>query len=339
MRMRTLLTALAGFTSLWRLALLAAAVAIALAAVAGSAEGKASGSNGQIVFSRYDPSIGDTVSYTANPDGSHLQPLFPGMQTAAPHWSPNGSELALVAGLNNPCPPCAGSTIILNPDTGSYRVLSPPDPNLGTGCPIWSPDAKLFACDGGSEDGSRNGIYTIQTSDGEGLTQITSNPGGEDVPIDYSPDGSQLVFGRLGQDHACGHANALYVVNADGSDLHQITPGGFCDDDGSWSPDGTKIVFEHFGSLYIVHPNGTGLKKLPLRTGSATTAFSAFDASWSPDGSKLIFSLNTKTAAGSGQEGIATANADGSNVQQATIAPPGSRDSSADWGSHALIAP
>jgi Tol biopolymer transport system component len=312
-------------------ALAGLAAVSALTAAPGAA--KVAGSNGQIVFSRDDSALG-TVTYTANPDGSHLTALFPGTQTGTPHWSPNGSKLALQAGLNNPCPPCAASTIILNPDTGSYRILSPPDPNLSTQCSIWSPDAKHFACEVNSDDGSRNGIYTIRTSDGRGLTQITANPGGDDVPIDYSPDDKQLVFGRLGLNHACGPANALYVVNVDGGGLRQITPGGFCDDDGSWSPDGTKIVFEHFGSLYTVRPDGTGLRKLPLQTRSATTAFSAFDASWSPNGAKIIFSLRTKTSSGATQEGIATANADGSNVQQVTASP--TRDSQADWGSHPL---
>lgn len=310
------------------LALAAAAALIALAAMPASA--KVSGPNGQIAFARYDQSIGDDVTYTVDPDGSHLQALFPGMQTSAPHWSPDGSKLALQAGLNNPCPPCAASTIILNPDTGSFRVLSPPDPNLATNCSIWSPDAKHFACEVGSNDGSRNGIYTIRTSDGGGLTQITSNPGGNDVPIDYSPNGKQFVFGRLGQDHACGPTNAIYVVNVDGSGLRRITPWGFCDDDGSWSPDGTQIAFasgERLGNIYVVHPDGTGLMQIPITISDLS---GVGDVSWSPDGSKITFILGTRR----GGEGIYTANADGTNLRQVTSSP--TFDHEGDWGSHPI---
>jgi Tol biopolymer transport system component len=93
-------------------------------------------------------------------------------------------------------------------------------------------------------------------------------------------------------------------------------------------------VFEHLGSLYTVHPDGTHFVTLPLRTGRVTTAFTAFDPGWSPDGTKLVFSINTKTSAGATQEGIATANADGSHVQMITTSP--MRDHKADWGPHPL---
>jgi Tol biopolymer transport system component len=301
------------------------ASACALSALPAGA--KVAGSNGRIAFSRFDSSVGDTVTYVVSPDGHKLRLFFPGRQTGLPRWSPDGSRLALLTGLNNPCPPCAASTIILNPDTGGDRVLSPPDPNLSTNCSIWSPDARRFACEVENLDGTRNGIYTIRTSDGRGLTQITSSPGGNDVPIDYSPDGKQIVFGRDGEEHSCTAKSALYVVNVDGSGLRPITPPGFCDDDGSWSPDGTTIVFGVNGSLYTVHPDGTKLRKISLRTGRASIGLNAFDAGWSPDGSKIVFSLVTRTGT---REGIATANADGSDVQMITNSP--TIDSKADWG-------
>jgi dipeptidyl aminopeptidase/acylaminoacyl peptidase len=250
-----------------------AAAAIVFAVVGGSAQAKVSGSNGRIAFARYDPTLDDTVTYTANPDGSHVQPLLPGFISGLPRWSPDGSEVAVGASLGLDC--CPYSAVIINPDTGNFRTLAMQDPNVGTFCQIWSPDATRLACVGDSPDPSARGIYTIRSSDGGDLTRITNAgaTGGVDVidvPIDYSPD-------------------------------------------------------------------GTGLVKIPLQTGSATTAFTAFDAAWSPDGTKLVFSLNTKTSSGGTQEGIGTANADGSNVQQVTISP--TRDHQADWGSHALITP
>src|SRR6266545_705825 len=111
--------------------------------------------NGQILFARYDPTLDDTVLYTVNPDGSHKQQVVP-FGVECPHWSPDGSRIA----------------------------------KCGTVSYLWTPDAKRLACDAGSDsDPSRNGIYTIRTADGRGLTRITSNPFGEDVPGEYSPNG------------------------------------------------------------------------------------------------------------------------------------------------------
>jgi Tol biopolymer transport system component len=302
--------------------------------VTGPVQAKVPGPNGQIVFLRHDSESDTNNIYLVNPDGDHLRQLSFPFDTDVPHWSPDGTKIAFNTGLNL-CPPtCLGHTVIIDPDTGQYLILQPPDPTLFTSCTVWSPNAERFACEGGSDaDPSRNGIYTIRTSDGGDLTQVTSIPGGDDVPIDYSPDGTKIVFGR-NPNGPRGRNQALFVVNVDGSGLHRITPWGWSDDDGSWAPDGSRIVFEHFGSLFTVHPDGSGLSKIKLQTRSSTTAFTAFDAGWSPDGTKIVFSLSVQGPAGSVVEGIATANADGSAVQMITSSP--TRDHKADWGPHPL---
>jgi Tol biopolymer transport system component len=298
------------------------AVVVVLAALGSSAHAKVPGGNGQLVYVHFSPTVGDDTTYIVNPGGGNPQPVLPGMQTTTPHWSPDGSELALMTGDDNPCPPCASSTIILNPDTGSSRVLSPPDPNLSTGCSLWSPDGSHFACSGENDSGSANGMYTIRTTDGGGLTRITNAGGVEliDIPIDYSPDGTRIVFGRVSSDnHSCTKRSALYVVNIDGSGLHRITPFGFCDDDGSWSPDGTEIAFassagRQSSNIYLVHPDGTALRQLPIKVPPGD-GFA--DISWSPDGGKLSFSLGGPST----PEGIFTANANGTDLQRVTTSP------------------
>lgn len=302
-------------------------LAVVLAACAAVPAGaKAPGPNGRIAFQRSDPAADDSFVFTANPDGSHAQQLLP-FHAGGPHWSPDGSRVAVGACLDPPV--CDTAAVIVNPDNGSYRGLMMPDPTLFTGCVLWSPDGKRFACEGqGQNDPSRNGIYTILSSNGRGLTRITSNPGGDDIPIDYSPDGRQIVFSRT--DPTFRHT-ALFVANVDGGAPQRITPWGFSDDDGSWSPDGTLIAFASNGSLYTVHPDGTDLAKVPLAVGSPSNAF---DVGWSPDGTKITFSLFGGSSPGTGQEGIFTADADGSHVAAVTNSP--TRDEKADWGSHPL---
>ena len=298
--------------------------------VCGSAAAKVPGPNGRIAFARFDPALGDSVTYTMNPDGSDVRQLFPGA-SGSPRWSPDGSEVSVGAPCVDGGENCAAT--IVEPDTGAFRQFTFPDPTLETFCSVWSADGTRLACEGhGLSDDNRNGIYTIRASDGRGLIRITSNPGGDDNPIDYSPNGSWIVFSRTDPNGPPGANQALFVTNVNGGGLHRITPWGFSDDDGNWSPDGSRIVFEHVGSLYIVRPDGSNLRRIPLQTGASTTAFAAFDAGWSPDGTRIVFSLWMKTGPNTVEEGIATANVDGSDIHLLTVSP--TRDEKGDWGPH-----
>ena len=197
-----------------------------------------------------------------------------------------------------------------------------------------------------------DGVYTIRSSDGGGLTRLTTNPyppegefGGGDIPGDYSPDGSQFVFMRAkpgaGPVPDRNQSGALFIENSDGTGLHQITPYGLANshDNGvaRWSPNGSEILFagihERFngGSLYVVHTDGTGLRPIPLKTGGSFSL--AFTPGWSPDGTKIIFSLFTARGPRTSDENIYTANADGSGLFQVTS---GFGFDFADWGTHPL---
>jgi hypothetical protein len=93
--------------------------AFAVAAVAAlPAAAKVAGPNGQIAFSRFDPAFQDDAAYTMNADGGNVQPLLPAFASNSPHWSPDGTQVAVISGLGVPCPPtCTGNTVIINPDT------------------------------------------------------------------------------------------------------------------------------------------------------------------------------------------------------------------------------
>jgi Tol biopolymer transport system component len=65
----------------------------------------------------------------------------------------------------------------------------------------------------------------------------------------------------------------------------------------AWSPDGKKIVFDAapaggMSQLYLVRPDGTGLKRL------SRSATHDFDPSWSPDGKKIVFVSNARSDEG-----------------------------------------
>lgn len=311
-----------------------------LVGVGGPARAKVPGPNGQILFGRFDPAFGDTLLYTVNPDGSHLKQVVP-FTVECPHWSPDGSLIATCGA------PDGGSSLIINPDTGSFREVFSPDPTLFLACPVWSPDAKRLACGQFQPpaDPSRAGMYSIRSSDGGDVRRITSNPGGEDNACDYSPDGTRLVFIRTSPDGS----EALYTVKIDGTGVHQITPTTLTDYQcGSWSPQGDQIVFaarsapDQRRSIWVVDSKGTGLHQVPIQPScggafSDRTSRSCQEPSWSPDGTKIAFDI---FVAATEQRSIYTVNADGSGLFQLTHhgSKPGEGDEFPDWGPHPLAA-
>ena len=305
----------------------------------GPAHDKTPGPNGRIAFARFDHTLGDTVTYTANPDGSHQQQLYFGGPSGGPHWSPDGSQVSIGTPCTDGTETCAAT--IVDPDSGAFRQFKWPDPTLETDCIRWSPNGQRLSClSFGVTDPSRNGIYTIRSSDGGGLTRITSNPGGEDEPGDFSPDGKRIVFVRSNESGPVG----LFVVRLDGSRLRQITPPDFVteiDPGPSWSPSGNNILFvsridpSHRLAIWVVRPDGSGLHQLPIMPacGGALAdprSVSCFEPGWSPDGTKIVF---TRISANGTQQNIYTVNADGSGLTQVT----NSRvTQNADWGTHPL---
>jgi Tol biopolymer transport system component len=287
----------------------------------GPADATVAGQAGSIVFARFDSSLGSTVIYTVNPDGSDLRPLFTDF-AEFPHWSPDGDLVSIF------CCEDGMAAHFVDPDTGSFRELAPPDPSLEVHCGNWSSDGQRVACESfGVDDPRRNGIYSIRTSDGKGLKRITSNPGGEDAPGDYSPDGQHLVFIRS---HPNGEVG-LFVVGVDGSDLHRLVPASVLVEPpvffaGSWSPNGDEILFVARASpgrlptMWVVNADGSGLHQLsisPACGGAASdlSSTACLYPGWSPDGTKIIF---TRVEAGQEQGNIYGMNGDGSGLFQIT---------------------
>jgi TolB protein len=296
------------------------------------------GTNGQITFARFNAALNDTQVYVVNPDGTG-QRLVQGPADIGegPRWFPDGAHIATGG---SPALPGGGSRII-NPDDGTFRDIDGNIPGLFNPCGIPSPDGTLLLCETFSDDGSQNGIHTIRTSDGGGLTQITSNPGGDDIPGDWSPNGRRIVFNRIGPD---GNSEGLFVVNTNGTGLKQITPADFdLSSFGDWSPQGNEIVFSRHitpdvhSSIWVVHTDGTGLHEINVQPASACgganadpSALGCNEPTWSPDGAKFAF---TRSHNNDVDGEIYTVNVDGTGLAQVTDAP---GSGSPDWGTHPL---
>jgi Tol biopolymer transport system component len=289
----------------------------------------ASGANGNITFTQgvLDFNGGAPANiFTANSDGSNVQevPLPDGTRVeifSGSVWSPNGTKLLIshTLRLDNTGQCCFFQPATINPDGSNFNQLVPPNPPgasaAGIDCGVWSHDGSRILCS--FPAGDQPGIFSIRASDGGDPVRLITSPHNIllDLPTDISPDGKQFVFLRYRQPNTDPTQQvALFVANMDGSGVQQITPYGLARAQefasAQWSPDGLKIISEnHFGRLFIVHPDGRGLTPIHLQPGTGN--YFAFQPHWSPDGSRILFSMYIN-----GGEGIYSANPDGTNVVQ-----------------------
>jgi hypothetical protein len=152
---------------------------------------------------------------------------------------------------------------------------------------------------------SREEALYVMNADGTGETLLAASPPGGVDPA-WSPDGTEIVFAR--QDYDAGDfGTKLYVIDADGGNLHRITTSAslrwdFAPD---WSPDGSSILFtSNINQVWKVNPDGSGMARI-LNDGRYP--------SWSPDGSKILY-----TAAGDPDSDLFVANPDGTDATNVT---------------------
>jgi DNA-binding SARP family transcriptional activator len=141
-------------------------------------------------------------------------------------------------------------------------------------------------------------------------TQVTQDLEFEMIGrLSWSPDGKQIVF-NAGPMFVTTpqEAQKLYIIDADGSDLRQITSDNASDVEPVWSPDGQWIAFNRDGELWIVRPDGSEAQVLFGEAGKPCVG----DLMWSPDGQQIAFVGNGCTPTSAPEE-IWVIDRDGTN--------------------------
>lgn len=164
--------------------------------------------------------------------------------------------------------PSQSSLFVSNADGSGERKLTEGSLDYD---PVWSPDGQWIAFTS-ERDGSAD-LYRMHP-DGSGLERLTDDPAYDDQAA-FAPDGGRIAFVSTRAD---GRAN-LWVLDVRTRQVTALTSGAGGDFRPAWSPDGKWIAFSsdrgssmafakgrwehlHFVDLYLVRPDGSGLKQL-----------------------------------------------------------------------------
>jgi Tol biopolymer transport system component len=165
------------------------------------------------------------------------------------------------------------------------------------------------------DDESTSDIYTMSPNGGQLFNLTPDSPANDDFPR-WSADGRMIAFWstRTGPGNPTGDQE-IFVMNANGSGLRQVTDNTVDDGGPAWSPNGHRLVFHRWldddsqADLITVRVNGTGERNLTRSPGILDR-----QAVWSPDGREIVFARDD-----SGLENdIYTIRPDGSHLRALT---------------------
>ncbi len=218
-----------------------------------------------------------------------------------PPPSPTTVIAALASDTPQPTEPEPSETA--SPEPSATFVPTRPAPLLGGGGRI--------AFVSNREDGRTLQVWTMNP-DGSDPAQLTFGPGNKFWPS-WSPDGRQILFVADGGEDRFGNDLGLdvWVMNADGTSLKNITHSPGDDTEPDWSPDGTQIVFASDrvndvqqvftleSSCFSLAEEDSCWSVNPVRI-SCTSEFCAveFSPAWSPLGNTIAVAASINAAPG-----------------------------------------
>lgn len=221
----------------------------------------------QIAFQRWDGMDGQI--WLIDADGTdEVQLTWMEGGASNPTWSPDGSKIVFgaAAGTGN-----GEALYVMDPDGSDIEQLTTDNDDDRNAS--WSPDGSRIAFTRNDPDTGESQIWVIDP-DGSNPTQVTesNDPDVSSGSPSWSPDGTQMFFLRYVE----LQGTYGYVMNADGTEEHQVTPVGSWL--GRWSPDGEVIALSYRdpagddGGIWTVRPDGSGFA--PLLVGAA------YDPAW-----------------------------------------------------------
>ena len=156
-----------------------------------------------------------------------------------------------------------------------------------------------------SFSGDRPRVYLLQLETGQ--REVVGNFPGMTIAPRFSPDGQKVIMSLLQDD---GSAN-IYTMDLRSRTTTRLTNSQAIDTSASYSPDGSKIVFESDRGgrqqIYVMGADGSNPQRISFGNGSYSTPV------WSPRGDLIAF-----TKQSGGQFSIGVMKPDGSGERLLT---------------------
>ena len=142
---------------------------------------------------------------------------------------------------------------------------------------VWSPDGRRIAFVAATNQTPLSSVW-VMNADGSGRRQLVPESDGYTRILEWSPDGRRILY----EDVVGSYTSVLWSMRADGTDKQRLVR---VKDEVSaleahWSPNGGAIAFSDRGSIYLMHRDGSRIRRL---------ASHGTSPQWSPDGQTIVF--------------------------------------------------
>jgi Tol biopolymer transport system component len=182
-----------------------------------------------------------------------------------------------------------------------------PEPSLTTGA---IPPHGSLTFDVVPTDGGKRWPSELAFVDEDGSVVLMTHANDQHLAASgaaWSPDGSRIAFSIGRRSQCCD--DVLFVMNADGTDLQQLTH-GHGDGSPTWSPDGSRIAFvrDQGTALCTIRADGSHLRVIASRRGYYQ------HPRWSPTSDLIVYQSRIDDSELGGREFLIHADGTGERV-------------------------